>query len=348
MNKGRFFTPILAGAVSSMNVDFSASTQSTQIGVTVSFNNLSNPTPLFNFWNFGDGSFSTASAPDKVYLNNGTYSITLNAMDVTSGGIESKTDYIVIDFPPFDADAIDYIDRVETADAQTLESTIKVAINDLVVELKDEGLWNDITQLVLLSGPRTLSGILVPLKGATPSNPSNVFVSGDYDRKNGLKGNRSSKWLNTNVANNTLPDNAHVSVFISQSESQNAQVAIGSGTFITNEKIIAIGQDSTSGFHRLKGSTIFSTTGQPTNFCGLSRTGNTINILIDTNSSSISNTVGTTNITTNVLVFARGSESSQSSFSGARLKHWSLGNSLDLSKLKTSLDNYYTKINSIL
>jgi PKD repeat protein len=350
---GGFTNPILAGGgtVSSMNVDFIASTQSTQIGATISFTNLSDPTPIFNFWEFGDGDFSTASNPDKVYSSFGTFSITLNACDLISGGIETKTDYISIQ-SVFDPDAFDYINRVETADAQTLEIEIQSAINNLVVELKDEGLWDDITQLVLLSGPRTLSGILVPLKGVTPSNPSNVFVSSDYNRKTGLKGNRSSKWLDTNVANNTLPDDAHVSVFISESVSFNGQAAIGSGTNQFDQpgaKIITIGQDISSGFHRIKAPLDVSATPQPTNFCGLSRTGNTVDRLINTTlSSGLSNTVGTIDITTNVVVFARGSESSRQLYSGARLKHWSLGSSIDLSKLKTALDNYYTEIDAIL
>jgi len=80
----------------SMDVDFSASTQSTIIGSTVSFTNLSDPTPLHNYWEFGDNSFSTASNPDKKYFTDGTYSVKLNACDTTSGGIETKTDYISI------------------------------------------------------------------------------------------------------------------------------------------------------------------------------------------------------------------------------------------------------------
>jgi len=97
---GGFTNPILqGGATVSMSVDFSASTQSTEIGATISFTNLSDPTPDFNFWDFVDGDFSTASAPDKVYLSNGTYSITLNACDNISGGIETKTNYINISSP---------------------------------------------------------------------------------------------------------------------------------------------------------------------------------------------------------------------------------------------------------
>jgi PKD repeat protein len=85
------------GGGSSMDVDFLASTQLTEIGLTISFTNLSSPTPLHNYWEFGDNSFSTASNPDKKYFIDGTYSVKLNACDTISGGIETKTDYISIE-----------------------------------------------------------------------------------------------------------------------------------------------------------------------------------------------------------------------------------------------------------
>jgi len=94
---GAFFNPLLAGGgTASMDVDFIASTQSEFAGVSIDFSNLSAPTPIFNFWNFGDGSFSTASNPAKIYPQIGTFSVTLNAVDNVSGGIETKNDYINI------------------------------------------------------------------------------------------------------------------------------------------------------------------------------------------------------------------------------------------------------------
>jgi PKD repeat protein len=97
MSSGAFFNPILtSGTASSMSVDFVASTQSTETGIGITFSNLSSPTPVFNYWTFGDGSFSTASNPNKSYISQGTYSVILRAVDNVSGGIEEKTDYIFI------------------------------------------------------------------------------------------------------------------------------------------------------------------------------------------------------------------------------------------------------------
>lgn len=95
MSSGAFFNPILtSGTSSSMFVDFVASTQSTGVGIGITFSNLSDPTPTFNYWTFGDGSFSTASNPNKTYNFGGTFSITLRAVDDVSGGIEEKINYI--------------------------------------------------------------------------------------------------------------------------------------------------------------------------------------------------------------------------------------------------------------
>jgi hypothetical protein len=54
---------------------------------------------------------------------------------------------------------------------------------------------------------------LVPLVGAAPTN--NNFVAGDYNRKTGLVGDGSTKYLNSNRAGNADPqNNAHLSVHI--------------------------------------------------------------------------------------------------------------------------------------
>lgn len=109
--------------------------------------------------------------------------------------------------PPYDTDAQAYITAVETADGQALETAVRDAMNALVVALKAGSLWTDAAQLLLPCGPRTLSGALVPLKGTAPTNAG--FSSGDYNRKTGLIGNGSSKYLNSNILQNSLPGSSH-------------------------------------------------------------------------------------------------------------------------------------------
>jgi hypothetical protein len=108
----------------------------------------------------------------------------------------------------YDPDAADYISRVETADGQALETSVKAAMNTLVVTLKSGSIWTNALQYILQCGPRTLAGALVPLTGPSPTNIN--FVAGDYNRKTGLGDPaNTSKWLDSNVAQNSLPAASH-------------------------------------------------------------------------------------------------------------------------------------------
>lgn len=128
----------------------------------------------------------------------------------------------------YDTDAQAYITAVEAADGQALEAAVKDAINAFVVGCKTDGIWAAIKASCILAGARTLSGALVPLVGAAPTN--NNFVSGDYNRKTGLKGNSGNKSLNTNRGNTADPQNSrHIAVYVGAAGSTNG-VYISGGT----------------------------------------------------------------------------------------------------------------------
>lgn len=103
-----------------------------------------------------------------------------------------------------DEDALDWILRVEEQDAQPLENAVRLAMNRLVVSAKTRGVWDENAQLTVAAGARTLDGALVPLRGSALTNFN--FVSGDYTRKGGLKGDGATKYLQ-GVTVNTLPQN---------------------------------------------------------------------------------------------------------------------------------------------
>jgi hypothetical protein len=126
-----------------------------------------------------------------------------------------------------DADAAAYITAVETADGQALEAGVVTAINDFVVGCKADGIWSAIKSSAILAGARTLSGALQPLVGTAPTSFN--FVSGDYNRKTGLKGDGSTKYLDSNRNNNADPqDSQHLSVYASTALADNSRY-IGSG-----------------------------------------------------------------------------------------------------------------------
>jgi len=129
----------------------------------------------------------------------------------------------------FDPDAFAYISAIQSADNQTLEDGVKTAINTFVVGCKADGIWSAIKASCILAGARTLSGALVPLAGNAPSNIG--FNSGDYSRTLGLKGDGTSKYLNSNRNNNADPqDNKHISVYCTSSNTKDGpRHLIGTG-----------------------------------------------------------------------------------------------------------------------
>lgn len=117
--------------------------------------------------------------------------------------------------PVLDADAKTYINAVESADGQSLENPVKVAINNFVIGCKNDGIWSAIKASCILAGARTLSGALVPLVGTAPTSFN--FVSADYNRETGLKGDGATKYINPNRNNNADPQNSkHLAVYATQ------------------------------------------------------------------------------------------------------------------------------------
>lgn len=108
-----------------------------------------------------------------------------------------------------------YIAAVEAADGQSLESGVKSAFTDFIVGCHNDGIWSALKASCILAGARTLSGALVPLVGTAPTNAN--FVTADYNRETGLKGDGATKYLNPNRNNNADPQNSkHLAVYATQ------------------------------------------------------------------------------------------------------------------------------------
>jgi hypothetical protein len=113
-----------------------------------------------------------------------------------------------------DPDASAYIDAVALVEDGYTEPGVQRAINDFVLGCKADGIWTAIKASCILAGAGTLAGALVPLVGTAPT--SFDFVPGDYNRKTGLMGNGSTKYLNSNRNNNADPrDNNHNACWVS-------------------------------------------------------------------------------------------------------------------------------------
>jgi hypothetical protein len=225
-----------------------------------------------------------------------------------------------------DPDAAAYITAVETADGQALEEKVKIAIDNFVLGCKADGIWSAIKASCILAGARTTNGALVPLVGDPPT-PYNFDLAGDtdYDRETGLKGDGSTKYLDSNRANNADPlNNVHLASYITVTQTIGASV-IGeniAGTAVLN------------GATRCRNSTAVSYAVTPSNggFVGLSRatsanyTNRANSITLDVVQASVGSD------TTPYFLFARSSPS-PGLYSNPRLAFYSIGESLDLARL---------------
>ena len=237
-----------------------------------------------------------------------------------------------------DADAQTYLRAVEAADGQALELGVQQAVNQFVLGCKADGTWTAIKASCILAGARTLAGALVPLVGAAPTN--NNFVSGDYNRKTGLVGDGSAKYLNSNRNNNADPqNNKHVSLYCT------------SATTIYNYGRYIIAGDSSQGdtgiVAQLSGPSGLFAVGLNNISSPLSNANQTSTGLLALNRSSsaaftwriggavgTSNTASTTPRSENIALYGRPGESPLR-FVNARLSFYSIGESLDLALLDT-------------
>jgi hypothetical protein len=228
-----------------------------------------------------------------------------------------------------DPDAGAYIAAVEAADGQLLEFAVGKAINDFIVGCKADSTWDAIKASCILAGARTLAGALVPLVGTAPTN--NNFVSGDYNRKTGLIGDGSTKYLNSNRNNNTDPqDSSHNAAWLSQGATVSGGV-IGTDTTGTGSNNMFYETGATGLFFRNRTSSLISFTGAipcPTGFIGHSRSA-AASFLARANLSTITAT-RTSQIpyNGNISVFRRAT-----AVTNARLAFYSIGESLDLALL---------------
>jgi hypothetical protein len=247
----------------------------------------------------------------------------------------------------YDVDAATYIRSVENADGQTLEPAVKAAINAFVLGCKADGIWTAIKASCVLMGARTLSGALTPLVGSSPTN--NNFVSGDYDRKTGLVGNGSTKYLNTNRANNADgQDDHHQSVYLFSTSVTASRSFMGAGGSPPGSTSFGTGNPLPAGFLRSRSS--FS---QPTTlgagFNGSSRSSSSTVSFRGAGTTSSIALASSGNASGNTFVFARENGSgSAETYTDARLSFYSIGSSLTLSLLDSRVSTLYTAIGAAI
>jgi hypothetical protein len=240
---------------------------------------------------------------------------------VISKGLTLRKGYI-----PIDTDAANYAMRVEAADGEPLEDAVFSAINSFVLGCKQDGIWNAIKASCILAGARTLSGALVPLVGTAPTNFN--FVSGDYNRKTGLVGDGSTKYLDSNRNDTSEPiASVHLSAYSSSPSPVNSFIAARfNGSYNgSNTDLFVSGSNMVT---RINSSGLIETP-YGLGFSGSSRNESQLQV----RSSSV--TISTTNNfvsqqNANYTIFAR---RVVFNYTDARLAFYSIGESLNLALL---------------
>jgi hypothetical protein len=230
-----------------------------------------------------------------------------------------------------DPDARTYLLAVEQADGQFLESGVATAINTFVTGCKADGIWTAIKASCILAGARTLNGALVPLVGAAPTNFN--FVSADYNRKTGLKGNGSNKYLSSGasaLATGSATLGHHVTTYCTETngnvnfrayaQSDNFSTTTSLGHRATSEGSLAFSSSNIAGKNNIPG------------FMGSSSTpGDAIAWRAGDGSSGTYGSSLTGLSATNYNIFARANTLGQ--YGNSRLAFYSIGESLNLALL---------------
>ena len=250
-------------------------------------------------------------------------------MTLTPGKLILAKDY------PADADVKAYVAAVEAADGQALELEVIKAYDNFILGCKHDGIWNAIKASCILAGARTLSGALVPLVGTAPTN-NGPFVAADYDRKTGLVGDGSTKYLDSNRDNSADPqNNQHVASYCTQ-----VNAPSGAGIFLGSDGVGTPGATSVyinfakSVFtvSRSAGSADQTGTTLQAGFIGVSRA-SSANYTRRFNSNN-QNVIRTSSASTSsrIFVFDRGPTPPHFPLN-SRLTFYSIGESLDLALL---------------
>ena len=250
-----------------------------------------------------------------------------------------------------DPDANAYLAAVEAADGQALEPAVRIAVNDFIVGCKADGIWNAIKASCILSGARTLNGALVPLLATMPTPTPFNFVAGDYDRKTGLIGDGSTKYLNSNRNNNSDPqDNQHMSVWVSTATTSSAStypIYIGGGSLGIG--VTHMGRLASNGplYFRNRNSEYQEfIPGSSVGLLGMSRNSSSSYVARVAGVSANQNVTSQTPFNQNIIVFASTPDPGRPS--NGRIAFYSIGESLDLALLDARVSTLITAIGAAI
>jgi hypothetical protein len=250
-------------------------------------------------------------------------------------GLSISADFLLENL---DADAAAYLIAVMQADQVGLEPAVQLAVSNFVAGCKSDGIWSAIKASCILMGARTLAGALIPLAGNAPTNVG-PFVSSDYNRRTGLKGNGSTKYLNTNRKPSDDPqDNAHISCYVTEPSSVVSRHYMGAGVTSPSNSLSQIVDSANNLSFTVNGASSVTALGVGQSALGFIGA-------IRQNSSEISGRVNNVTATQSfpstarssqdIFVFGRNVNGSLNAPSNRRMAFYSIGEAVDLALLDT-------------
>ena len=127
----------------------------------------------------------------------------------------------------FDADAVAFFTRVTTAGG-SLSNTEKVAVNQLVLDMKSAGIWSAMKAVYPMVGASSAAC----KQNLVSSSFTGTFSTGWTFASTGITGNGTSAYMNTTLApsGNLSLNSSHLSYY-SRTDNRRDQVEIGIGDF---------------------------------------------------------------------------------------------------------------------
>jgi hypothetical protein len=224
------------------------------------------------------------------------------------------------------------------------------AVDQFVRGCRSDGIWDAIEACCILCGPDSLPGALVPLVGTAPTNFNNNFVTGDYNRTTGLKGDGSTTYLNLNRSPNTgLQNDNHYAAYATAVDTRTDgtfRCYIGAGTLATGRSNFFRQENNSRGDWRNNAATVFTQSSQTFSpgFFGASRansTGFTVRYSGGNHSATVTSESPTTE---NFFLFAANQSGTAVSYVDARMAFYSIGKSINLQLLDSRVSALVTAI----
>ena len=231
--------------------------------------------------------------------------------------------------------AASYFSRLAAA-GDTTHVAYKQPLTNYITSLVELGgaYWDDMKSAASFVGVG-IQGVTVPLKAGMPTLTNNNFVDADLSIA-GLKGDASTKWLNTGLSSTVMSLNdTSISVYTTVDSTDINYWLLGNNLFTALRS---------KGTTFVNGPTAGSTTAvSPTLYGGKRSTSTHVDVRVNGTTSNFANTsssIGTENY--NLFTYAPGSGSSD-----ARLATYHIGAALNLATLETLQDTLISEIAAI-